>query len=75
MLTARDIRSAGEEAVIEDIVFMIDMGEWPERVASRTGRNPAALARLLYRHNRPELAREFELFAKRAKRHREWRPR
>lgn len=42
--------------VIEDVEFMLDMGEWPARVAARLRMDQGSLFSLLRRNGREDLA-------------------
>lgn len=47
-----------------ELRWLIDSGESPERAAARVGVTPAAAARHFYRHGHIELARQFGRLAK-----------
>lgn len=50
--------------VIEDVDFLVSVGESAPRICRRVGRSAAALERLLLRHDRPDLARHFSATTK-----------
>ena len=45
--------------VVEDIEFMLMMGEHPARICQRVNRQPGSVVRLLKRHGKNDLMREF----------------
>ena len=50
--------------LVEDVEFLIQYGATPDEVATRLGRTVGAIARGLYRSERPDLARPFERLRK-----------
>lgn len=54
--------------VAEDVTELAANGETPERIATRLGMTPAAIARAMYRAERPDLARPFNALDKRTRR-------
>lgn len=53
----REAGNARRVALVEDVQFLLDTGEWPSRIAHRVGApNPAALAATMRRAGRQDLA-------------------
>ena len=48
------------EDIIEDVEWMLDTGEAPERIPQRLGTTPAALTKRMRRAGRPDLAAPFQ---------------
>lgn len=52
-MTPRDV-------VLEEVEHLLGFGDRPRRIAAQLGMQPEAIARALYRADRPDLARAFE---------------
>lgn len=51
---------AHQAADLDEIAWLLEMGEAPQIVASRMGSTVGAIAKNARRHGRPEIARPFE---------------
>ncbi|WP_166345002.1 hypothetical protein [Phytoactinopolyspora limicola] len=58
-------RSVLFEVYVADLEWLVQTGESPEQWPTRLGTTAAALAKALYRHGRPDLARKVDRIAKR----------
>lgn len=56
-VNVRRVRGSGVRtlALLEDIEWLVECGEWPERIADRVGRPREALQRVCYRQKRHDL--------------------
>lgn len=57
--TVRQGRATAEE-ILEDVEFLLELGEAPAQIASMVGRKPLTLAKLAWRNGRPDLGTLFE---------------
>lgn len=61
----REAGQARHAALVEDVEFLLDAGEWPGRIVHRVGRpNQAALAAALRRAGRQDLASRCDPYVK-----------
>jgi transposase-like protein len=49
----------------DEVAWLLTSGESTQRIAQRLGLKPGSLARSLYRHGHPDLARPFGAWEKR----------
>lgn len=61
----RDRRASADE-ILDDVAFLLELGESPDQAAALIGRTPGSLSKLAARHDRPELANQLYLAEKRA---------
>lgn len=72
-MTRRRIVQARQRAadLIEDVEFLISLGEWPERIAHRCGyRNVDTLTTALNRYGRRDLTARMQLLDRRSQTYR-----
>ena len=48
----------------EDVLWLLDAGAWAETICTHLNKRPQAIARALYRAERPDLGRTFDRLAR-----------
>lgn len=62
------VGSEERSAYFDDVIFLLDAGENPGKIAERLGKSVRTISKLAYRRDMPEIARIFDREAKRQKR-------